>query len=79
MPHRLPALTLHFIADSWPSRVSCRYGTGKYYNFNNPGFSMQAGQFTQLVWKATTKVGCAAVACNNIGGFGQPGVLAACR
>lgn len=55
------------------------YETGRSYNFNNPGFTMQAGQFTQLVWKSTTKIGCAAVACNNIAGFGQAGILAACR
>lgn len=59
--------------------MPCRYETGRSYNFNNPGFTMQAGQFTQLVWKSTTKIGCAAVACNNIAGFGQAGILAACR
>ncbi|KUI53622.1 Cell wall protein PRY3 [Cytospora mali] len=28
------------------------------YNFNDPGFSEETGHFTQLVWKATTTVGC---------------------
>lgn len=29
------------------------------YNFNNGGFSMETGHFSQVVWKATTKLGCA--------------------
>ena len=31
------------------------------YNFTQPGFSSATGHFTQVVWKATTKVGCAIV------------------
>ena len=34
------------------------------YNFSSPGFSSSAGHFTQIVWKATTKIGCGA-SCNN--------------
>jgi hypothetical protein len=34
------------------------------YNFGKPtGFTEETGHFTQLVWKATTQVGCAAVNC----------------
>lgn len=34
------------------------------YNFNKPtGFSEETGHFTQLVWKGTREVGCAAVDC----------------
>ncbi|MGW3044184.1 CAP family protein [Kitasatospora sp. NPDC001159] len=40
--------------DSW-------YSESKQYNFNSPGFSDETGSFTQLVWKSTTKVGCARV------------------
>lgn len=29
------------------------------YNFQTGGFSMEHGHFTQLVWKGTTKIGCA--------------------
>jgi len=29
------------------------------YNYGGGGFSMATGHFTQVVWKATTKVGCA--------------------
>lgn len=37
---------------------------GAMYNFGKPtGFTEETGHFTQLVWKATTQVGCAAVNC----------------
>lgn len=55
-----------------------RYDSGKQYDWSNPGFQMNSGQFTQLVWKATTKLGCAARFCPAIAGFG-PGVLVSCR
>ncbi|KAJ6164998.1 hypothetical protein N7470_003670 [Penicillium chermesinum] len=37
---------------------------GELYNFQKPtGFTEETGHFTQLVWKSTTGVGCAAVNC----------------
>jgi Cysteine-rich secretory protein family len=43
------------------------------YDFNGPtGFSEETGHFTQLVWKATTSLGCAASDCsgkNSLKGF----------
>ena len=36
------------------------------YNYTLPtGFSEATGEFTQLVWKATTEVGCAATSCDS--------------
>lgn len=31
----------------------------KLYNFNNPGWSSATGHFTQVVWRTTTRLGCA--------------------
>ncbi|KAJ5104173.1 hypothetical protein N7532_004702 [Penicillium argentinense] len=37
---------------------------GDLYNFHKPtGFTEKTGHFTQLVWKSTTEVGCAAINC----------------
>jgi hypothetical protein len=33
------------------------YDEIKDYNFNQPGFSMQAGHFTQVVWKNSKQLG----------------------
>jgi hypothetical protein len=33
------------------------------YNWNDPGFSESTGHFTQIVWKATTQVGCSRTLC----------------
>lgn len=33
------------------------------YDWNNPGYSSQTGHFTQIVWKGSNQLGCAAVTC----------------
>jgi len=48
------------------------YAEVSKYNFGAPAYSSAVGHFTQLVWKATTQVGCAKAICG-----GQ--VLISCR
>ena len=43
------------VADRWYAWEACAYDYGK------PAFSENAGHFTQVVWKAATKIGCALV------------------
>ena len=33
------------------------YNEIKDYDFTKPGFSMQTGHFTQVIWKSTTQMG----------------------
>jgi uncharacterized protein YkwD len=43
--------------------VAMWYDEIKLYKFPDGGFSMQTGHFTQLVWRATTQVGCGHAQC----------------
>lgn len=51
------------------------------YNFTMPGFSPGAGHFTQVVWKSSSQLGCAAQVCaDGIKGSKMPsGTLVICR
>jgi hypothetical protein len=40
------------VVDAWYNEVNS-------YHFNKPGWSILAGHFTAMVWKDTTKIGCA--------------------
>lgn len=42
--------------------VHAGYKEGKQYDFNNPGFTMTSGHFSQIVWAETQRLGCALVA-----------------
>ena len=44
--------------------VAMWYDEVKGYSFKQPGFSMQTGHFTQVVWRSTTQVGCGMAQCN---------------
>jgi hypothetical protein len=63
----------HSISDA----VYAWYAEKANYSFQNPGFSMKTGHFTQVVWKKTTKIGCAYVPCN--GENGTPGNFLVCE
>jgi hypothetical protein len=41
------------------------YDEIKDYNFDQPGFSMQAGHFTQVVWKGSKQLGVGIAFANN--------------
>lgn len=53
------------------------YNENKLYSYDNPGFSSQTGHFTQLVWKSSTKLGCALIQCD--GKNGTPGNYLICE
>lgn len=48
--------------------VTAWYDEISDYDYSNPGFSEEAGHFTQLVWKSSTQVGCGVKTCDNAWG-----------
>jgi uncharacterized protein YkwD len=48
------------------SVVTMWYDEIKGYSFEQPGFSMQTGHFTQVVWRGTSQVGCAMTTCRSM-------------
>mmetsp|Transcript_4975 Transcript_4975/g.8843 ORF Transcript_4975/g.8843 Transcript_4975/m.8843 type:complete len:142 (-) Transcript_4975:378-803(-) len=50
--------TLNGAIDAW-------YEEEELYNYNSPGFSMDTGHFTQVVWKDTEYLGCGIADCGS--------------
>lgn len=46
--------------------VAMWYDEIKGYSFKQPGFSMQTGHFTQVVWRSTTAIGCGKSQCKGL-------------
>ena len=46
--------------------VAMWYDEVALYAFDRPGFSMQTGHFTQVVWRGTTQLGCGVVQCKGM-------------
>lgn len=68
------------LAAGYPSitaAIAAWYAEQKNYSYLWPGFSYKTGHFTQVVWKSTTKLGCAFVFCN--GKNGTPGHYLVCE
>ncbi|MFF2629942.1 CAP family protein [Kitasatospora griseola] len=50
-----------YTPDTCRDAVDAWYEGSAHYDYTKPGFSRETGSFTQLVWKSTTKLGCARV------------------
>lgn len=51
--------------------VDAWYQEAANYDYNNPGFTLETGHFTQVVWKSTTAIGCGVAS----GPSGYPGMF----
>ncbi|WP_206538945.1 CAP family protein [Nocardiopsis lucentensis] len=74
-PLRCDERVLRQAVDTWYSEID-------HYDYNTPGFSSKTGNFTQLVWKSTERVGVGIAAtreengwhgCMVVGRFDPPG------
>jgi len=52
-------LSSHIPTEPCTAATKAFYEEVKDYDFNKPGFSMQTGHFTQVVWKNTKEIGAA--------------------
>ncbi|KAL8681136.1 MAG: hypothetical protein Q9186_002729 [Xanthomendoza sp. 1 TL-2023] len=68
------------LAAGYPNTTAAVNGwgeEGKKYKFDDGKFDEKTGHFTQVVWKATTSVGCGATWCS--GQSGTPGWFLVCQ
>ncbi len=68
------------LAAGYPSvsaAVGVWYAEHERYSYARPGFSYATGHFTQVVWRATQRLGCAYVVCD--GKEGTPGNYLVCE
>lgn len=61
------------VADS----IEAWFDEWQKYPFDKPDFYSESGHFTQVVWKAAKKIGCAQKVCN--GANGTPGIYYSCN
>ncbi|KAF8426619.1 CAP domain-containing protein [Tirmania nivea] len=59
------------------STIQAWFDEWQDYPFDKPDFYSGTGHFTQVVWKAATKIGCAQKVCN--GANGTPGTYYSCN
>ena len=57
--------------------IQAWYGEKQAYSFQFPRYSSGTGHFTQMIWKASNKLGCATARCN--GKNGTPGEYLVCE
>ncbi|MFF0389974.1 CAP family protein [Kitasatospora sp. NPDC004615] len=62
-----------YTPDGCKDAVDSWYAGAASYDYSKPGFSRETGNFTQLVWKSTTKIGCARVGGRRDGGPDKDG------
>jgi pathogenesis-related protein 1 len=68
-----PSATPEQVVEAWASEVA-----DYDYADNRCAAGAQCGHYTQVVWRDSTSIGCAAVACEDVVGFGD-GLLFVCN
>lgn len=61
------------------SAVWLQYDEIAKYNYANPTFTYDAGHFTQVVWRNSIRLGCAAVNCNGMTNWASGRFFLVCR
>jgi hypothetical protein len=83
LPHTSPHfLTMVAVSDCFCALGhNCRYNeVSAYTNYASPNMAdfSKWGHFTQVVWKSSTHIGCAAQVCNT-GLLGSGGTIVVCK